>query len=187
MDLQAFNRTIDFEQRINTLISWFTHPKTPINFGMLYIEEPDYHGHAIGINNDDFNDILKKLDNLTKYLHDQLKLHNLNDVNVIHLSDHGMADITYDRIINITDVIDPSEYKSAGLSPAMHFFPETGKMEILHHFIFSATYRAKTNALNVLLAYLLLTTYLQNNCLKFVSTDFCQSSNVQKHKMLLII
>lgn len=34
---------------MDTLISWFLHPIHPINFEILYIEEPDYHAHVIGI------------------------------------------------------------------------------------------------------------------------------------------
>ncbi|KAK1134726.1 hypothetical protein K0M31_007506 [Melipona bicolor] len=61
---QNFNESIPWEERIDTLISWFIHPIHPINFGILYIEEPDYHGHMIGIKGPEFDDILGKLDNI---------------------------------------------------------------------------------------------------------------------------
>lgn len=36
---------------------------------MLYFEEPDTHGHAFGPNSVIIKDLLKKLDNITGYLH----------------------------------------------------------------------------------------------------------------------
>lgn len=111
---------------MNELISWFKHPQTPINFGMLYIEEPDYHGHGVGIHSDQFNEVLKKLDLITRYLHDKLKEKCLTDVNVIHLSDHGMSTVTMNRIVNLTKFIDPADYTSAGLSPVINIYPNLG-------------------------------------------------------------
>lgn len=108
-------------------MSWFVHPTNPINFGILYIEEPDYHGHAIGINSSEFNEILKKLDNITKYLHNKIDHFGLTDLNVVHLSDHGMATVTMERIINLTNYINASDYIFVGTSPGLHIFPRPGK------------------------------------------------------------
>lgn len=118
---------VSWKERVDELISWFQHPKTPINFGMLYIEEPDFHGHGIGINSDRFNSILEKLDSFTEYLHGQLKKKYLTDINVVHLSDHGMATVTLDRIVNLTKFIDSADYTSAGTSPVVNIFPHEGK------------------------------------------------------------
>jgi ectonucleotide pyrophosphatase/phosphodiesterase family protein 5 len=123
---------VSWKERIDILISWFNHPKTPINLGMLYIEEPDFHGHGIGINNAQFNKVLIELDYITKYLHDTLKKNCLNDVNVIHLSDHGMSTVTIDRIINLTNYINPADYIFAGLSPVTNIYPKAGNKYIIN-------------------------------------------------------
>ncbi|XP_058804211.1 bis(5'-adenosyl)-triphosphatase ENPP4-like isoform X2 [Phymastichus coffea] len=129
---QSWNTSIPWKNRIDDIISWFNHPKTPINFGMLYIEEPDFHGHGIGINNPRFNEILKKLDEITKYLHQKLKQNCLTDVNVIHLSDHGMSSTTINRIINLTEFIDPADYKFVGISPVINIYPIEGKETLVY-------------------------------------------------------
>ncbi|CAB0039489.1 unnamed protein product, partial [Trichogramma brassicae] len=98
----------------------------PINFGMMYIEEPDFHGHGIGINGARFDEVLLKLDEITYYLHEKLRENNMTDVNVIHLSDHGMATVTIDRIVNLTNYIDPKDYTTSGLSPVIHIYPRPG-------------------------------------------------------------
>lgn len=107
-------------------MSWFDHPTTPINLGMLYIEEPDYTSHALGINNDRFNELLKKVDELTKYLHDKIKERSLENLNIVHLSDHGMSTVTLDRIIDITKYIDSADYTAAGSNPIMMIYPREG-------------------------------------------------------------
>lgn len=109
-------------------MSWFVHSTNPINFGILYIEEPDYHGHAIGINTSEFNKILQKLDNITRYIHEKIDYYGLTDLNVIHLSDHGMASVTMERIINLTNYINASDYTFVGTSPGLHIFPNSGKI-----------------------------------------------------------
>lgn len=35
---------------------------------MFYIEEPDTHGHALGTNSGVVEDLVRKLDNVTRYL-----------------------------------------------------------------------------------------------------------------------
>lgn len=35
---------------------------------MLYIEEPDTHGHAFGTNSEVVTNLIRKLDNVTRYL-----------------------------------------------------------------------------------------------------------------------
>ncbi|KOC69989.1 Ectonucleotide pyrophosphatase/phosphodiesterase family member 4 [Habropoda laboriosa] len=141
---QSFNETISWEERIDTLISWFVHPIRPINFGILYIEEPDYHGHVIGIKGAEFDDILRKLDNITRYLHEKIEYHGLHDLNVIHLSDHGMTTVKIDRIIDLTKYINSSDYTFVGTSPGLHIFPNPGKEEIIYQTLKQAAEKTMT-------------------------------------------
>lgn len=43
-----FDEKMKWEERVDTALSWFTDEKTPANLVMLYIEEPDSHGHIYG-------------------------------------------------------------------------------------------------------------------------------------------
>ncbi|XP_053979670.1 bis(5'-adenosyl)-triphosphatase enpp4-like isoform X1 [Hylaeus volcanicus] len=141
---QNFNSTVPWEERIDTLVSWFIDPIHPINFGIIYIEEPDYHGHGIGINSPEFDDILRKLDNITKYLHNKIEQHGLHDLNIIHLSDHGMASVKLDRIIDLTKYINSSDYKFVGTSPGLHIFPNPGKGDQIYEALKQAATKTKT-------------------------------------------
>ncbi|XP_078036334.1 bis(5'-adenosyl)-triphosphatase enpp4 isoform X1 [Augochlora pura] len=139
-----FNESTPWEERIDTLLSWFTHPKNPINFGILYIEEPDFHGHIYGINGPVFDNILRKLDNITKYLHYKIEQHGLHDLNVVHLSDHGMAAVKLDRIIDLTKYINSSDYKFVGTSPGLHIFPNPGKEDAIYQALKQAAEKTMT-------------------------------------------
>ncbi|XP_046738704.1 ectonucleotide pyrophosphatase/phosphodiesterase family member 5-like isoform X2 [Diprion similis] len=130
--LQKFNMSIPFEDRVDLLISWFTHPTQPINLGFLYIEEPDTTGHMVGINAKAFNLVLQKLDNVTKYIYENLNKHGLKDVNVIHLSDHGMESITPKRIIDLNKFVNSSDYKIVESSAALQIFPIVGKLDTVY-------------------------------------------------------
>lgn len=43
-----FDPKAKWEHRVDQVLSWFTDSKTPANLVMLYIEEPDSHGHVYG-------------------------------------------------------------------------------------------------------------------------------------------
>lgn len=112
------------------MISWFKDPVKPINFGVLYIEEPDFHGHGVGIHSPAFYHVLADLDKLTEYLHDKLENSGLQDVNVIHLSDHGMAGVTLDKVVNLTKYINKTDYLTSGTNPLMQIYPKHGELVI---------------------------------------------------------
>lgn len=48
----TFNAKEPWIKRVDTALSWFTHPKTPANLVMLYIEEPDAMAHVFGPESD---------------------------------------------------------------------------------------------------------------------------------------
>ena len=65
---KAWNYNVTWEKRIDEVMEWILNPQKPANLIMLYIEEPDYHGHSFGIDSSKFIDELKLMDEITKYL-----------------------------------------------------------------------------------------------------------------------
>ena len=49
---RSFDKSVKFEDRVDTVMTWFTHKKTPANLVFLYIEEPDGKGHIYGPESD---------------------------------------------------------------------------------------------------------------------------------------
>ncbi|XP_049819733.1 ectonucleotide pyrophosphatase/phosphodiesterase family member 5-like isoform X2 [Aethina tumida] len=131
--VQPYNTSIDWHERIDKVISWITHPTHPANLVMVYFEEPDTHGHAYGPNSPVIMDLLQKLDNLTKYLDDKIKEHNLeNTVNVIHLSDHGLTAVTPLEFVNVTQYLTQGTYITEGASPCMQIIAKEGHLDEIY-------------------------------------------------------
>ncbi|XP_012251078.2 ectonucleotide pyrophosphatase/phosphodiesterase family member 5-like isoform X2 [Athalia rosae] len=129
---RKFDKNAPWLTSVDDLISWFTHPTTPINFGMLYMSEPDEHGHAYAYDSGPFKETLRRLDNLTRYIQNKLIVNGLSDINVIYLSDHGMAPVTESSIIDLNKFVNQSDYEITDGSPGLHIFPTAGKFDLVY-------------------------------------------------------
>lgn len=69
---KAWNYNVTWDKRVDGAIEWILNPNKPANLVLLYIEEPDYHGHSFGVNSPKFTNELKLMDNITKYIMDRL-------------------------------------------------------------------------------------------------------------------
>ncbi|XP_022915908.1 bis(5'-adenosyl)-triphosphatase enpp4-like [Onthophagus taurus] len=124
---ESWDPKYDLYKRVDTAISWIMDPQYPANLVMLYIEEPDFHGHVYSPDSTVVENMIKKLDNVTQYLHDKLRKHHLSHlVNVIHLGDHGMISIKYKNILNVSNYLEKNTYSFADSSPTLHVIPEEG-------------------------------------------------------------
>ncbi|CAH0546226.1 unnamed protein product [Brassicogethes aeneus] len=142
--VKSYDPNYDWFKRIDDVINWIKHPTEPANLVMVYFEEPDTHGHAFGPNSKVVLDLLQKLDNVTKYLDDQLKKNNLDDhVNVIHLSDHGMIAVTPPKFINITQYLTNGTYQYAGASPCIQIIPKEGHKDEIYDKLKKASIKNK--------------------------------------------
>lgn len=45
---RELDKSVSWEERVKTALSWFKHKYTPANLVMMYMEEPDEEGHAFG-------------------------------------------------------------------------------------------------------------------------------------------
>lgn len=137
---QYFNRSIKFNERVDTVIQWITDPSTPANLVLLYIEDPDYHAHAFGPKSDVIAQILIHLDELTQYIQTKLRENNLLDrVNVIHLSDHGMESVIKKNIIDLTNILKKNTYKYYGTSPVLQIVPMHGNEKLVYEQLVNAS------------------------------------------------
>lgn len=61
----SWDQNLAWTARVDALISWYKHPERPINFGILYIEEPDETGHRFGPDSPELAATVQKMDQLT--------------------------------------------------------------------------------------------------------------------------
>ena len=79
---------------------------------MLYFSEPDYTGHEYGPNSNEVNRSVIEMDSIFGYLIDELSRTKVyKDLDIIVVSDHGMSDVSLDKVILLDTFIDLDKYK----------------------------------------------------------------------------
>lgn len=152
-----YNESYGWNDRVDFAMSWFTDEKTPTNLVMMYFEEPDFHAHIYGPESEvviiemklkirpeivsmffflaKITKTVAKLDDLTKYIQEQLIAHNLDKrINVIHLSDHGMNSVSPPNFIDLRKFTTKKAFKWYGSSPILQIVPKDdgSKMSNIH-------------------------------------------------------
>lgn len=139
----AWNMSIPWKTRVDLAIDWFEHSGTPSNLVMLYFEEPDTTAHTFGPESAQVLSYIQKVDNITTYLHDRLSNKNLIDkVNVVLLSDHGMATVTPHRIFNLTQYVNKAFFQIVDSSPVLQIHPSKGKETVVYNALKTASQAA---------------------------------------------
>uniref|UniRef100_A0A5S6QSK1 Ectonucleotide pyrophosphatase/phosphodiesterase family member 5 n=1 Tax=Trichuris muris TaxID=70415 RepID=A0A5S6QSK1_TRIMR len=126
----SYDDHMSWESRVEHIISWFLHPEKPINFGLLYVEEPDATGHKVGPDSPEIAKVVERLDGLTSYLLGRLYEEKLLDrVNIIFTSDHGMASVLASNAVHLDEMLEPNTYRVFGGATSLNLLPNAGKEE----------------------------------------------------------
>ncbi len=105
---KRYDQRVPFENRIDTVIHWLSLPEAerPRVIGW-YSHEPDWTAHRYGATGAETLAKVEELDSLVGVFLDRLaKLPIASKVNVMIVSDHGMADISPERYINLNNFVD---------------------------------------------------------------------------------
>ncbi|XP_026089371.1 ectonucleotide pyrophosphatase/phosphodiesterase family member 5-like isoform X1 [Carassius auratus] len=134
----SYNASMPFETRVNKLIDWFSGPEA-INFGVLYWEEPDESGHNLGPESPLMDVVIADIDEKLGFLREKLKTAGLYDkVNLIVTSDHGMAQLSHDKIIELDTYVSRDLYTWIDKSPVVGILPKEGKLEEVYSLLKNA-------------------------------------------------
>ena len=112
--------------RIDTVVKWLDTTMEPVvDFATLYFSDVDTKGHRYGTQSDSIIAAIQNADALVGYLHEELEANNLTDkVNIIIVSDHGMAELSEERVILIDDLIDLDRVQMIDRTPVAMMNPE---------------------------------------------------------------
>ena len=122
---KKFIYTTPYDDRINGALEWLQLPydKRP-HLIMLYFDATDTSGHNYGPNSKEVNQSIAMQDSLLGKIFSGLEKLNLRDsTNVIVLSDHGMTELSPDRVINIDKLLSGFEFKSSDKGTMMFIYP----------------------------------------------------------------
>jgi ectonucleotide pyrophosphatase/phosphodiesterase family member 5 len=119
-----FNMSEDYNERVDEVFHWILNTTNPPNLVMFYIEEPDTHAHAFGPESATITNLVEKLNNVTRYLHQKIYENNLQDrVNVMHMSDHGMDSLELRNVVDLSKMVS-EKVKFFGSTPVLQIVPE---------------------------------------------------------------
>ena len=100
-----FNDTMPWKSRVDLVMSWLKNPDPP-TFVTLYFNSPDEAGHCCGPDSVNVTEEIRKDNEITGYLLQQLDKENLLDkVNVIVTADHGTGTFNSSTVISIEEFL----------------------------------------------------------------------------------
>ncbi|EJL64920.1 alkaline phosphatase family protein [Flavobacterium sp. CF136] len=124
-----YDDKISYGTRIDTVIKWLQLPeKERPHLITLYFDEPDHTGHDFGPLSPENKKMVIKMDSIMGQLSSKLnQLAIGKQINLIIVSDHGMADISNDKKVAVLDYIKPEwlGYKTV-INPIMSLEAKAG-------------------------------------------------------------
>lgn len=114
-DFLAYQHEMPSTERAIKLLAWLDRPdSTRADFATLYFTEVDAVGHSKGPNSVELKNALKNVDDAIKAFMQGLEELGLTAVtSVVIVSDHGMAEVKNDHVINLKSLL--NDYPDAEL------------------------------------------------------------------------
>lgn len=126
-----YDDDMPYMARVDTIISWLqVDDDTEPQFLTLYFSKVDSYGHRYGTESDSVRTAVSEVDGVIGYLLDEIERIGAGDeVNVIITSDHGMANLSPDRVIVLDDIIDMEDVTVIDWTPVAMIQPDEGEKE----------------------------------------------------------
>ena len=134
---EKYDHKLPYENRIDGVINWLKLPqeKRP-HFITLYFHETDEMGHHYGPNSNECNDAIKLLDEIAGKLLQKLDEIKMKDsVNVIFVSDHGMTEVSKERVVNVEKILEGYNCKFRDESVLMTIDPPKDKVKTVYEIL----------------------------------------------------
>ncbi|KAK6512738.1 hypothetical protein TWF506_008907 [Arthrobotrys conoides] len=133
--LDHFNKSEPLTVKVDRIMDWLDKPiDMRPQFIASYFHHVDTAGHKYGPNSTEVNNSIKLIDGMLAHLFSDIAERNLtNVVNIVIVSDHGMATTSNDRLIFLDDIIDMKQIEFSDGWPLYGLRPKSGiNMTALH-------------------------------------------------------
>jgi len=126
---EAWQPDIPLTTRMDTIVDWLSQPSaTRPRLTAWYIDVLDKAGHDHGPNASQTNATIAQVDATIGHLLDAFAARGLRDrVDLIIVSDHGMAEVGPQRAIAVEDMVDPSDVVLGSVGQSLGFTPKPGR------------------------------------------------------------
>lgn len=103
----SYDGSIPFMARVDSVINWLSLPKKQRpGFITLYFDEPDGTSHSYGPVSAETDSVVANLDNIIGNLYHKISELKIGKrVNIILVSDHGMGEVSSERLVNLAEEV----------------------------------------------------------------------------------
>ncbi len=128
---KVFDEDVPGSARVDELLGWLDRPpEERPTFLTLYFSDVDHAGHDFGPDAPQVAEAIRTVDGYLGRLVEGLKARRLYDqVNLIVVSDHGMAGTSADRVIFLDDYLDLEDVRVVDWNPVVMLRPEAGRAD----------------------------------------------------------
>jgi len=129
-----YDGSIPDSTRIDSIAAWF-NPEGDVqaDFGTLYFSFVDSRGHRHGPDSPEVDEAVVEMDTLFGYFMQKLDEVGLSDkINVLLVSDHGMAAQSEDKVVFIDEIINLEDVDMIDWSPVAMIRPDEGKRDEIY-------------------------------------------------------
>ena len=129
-----YEQNLSDEQRIALVAELFARAESAWpDFTTMYWHQVDTDGHRHGPDSKEIRVTVENVDRALGQLRDRLReLGALDTLNVIVVSDHGMSQVSPDRVVYLEDYIDLTTVDTIDSSPNIAIFPKTASVDEIY-------------------------------------------------------
>ena len=131
---KPYDGSVGNTSRIDSVISWLDPlGEIDADLSTLYFSHVDSRGHSYGPNSVEVDRAVMNADSLLGYLWEKVDEAGLRDqLNVIVVSDHGMAELSEEKVIFLDDLIDLDSVEMIDWSPVAMLRPDEGMRDDIY-------------------------------------------------------
>lgn len=124
-----YDGDVSMQQRVDTVLGWLSEPATTRpRLATLYFDALDHSGHDFGPESAQTNATVAEVDAAIGRLLRGLSSRGLGDrVNLVIVSDHGMAPVATEQVLPVEDLVDPALATRVTHGQVLGFLPRPGK------------------------------------------------------------
>lgn len=129
-----YDGSIPDKARIDSMMTWMDpNGAVQADFGSLYFSFIDEIGHDYGPNSAEIDSAVQRADSLLGYLMDEMEKYELaGQLNLIITSDHGMAELSPERVIFLDDMINLEDVEIIDWTPVALIQPEKDDIDSIY-------------------------------------------------------
>lgn len=126
---RPYDGDVPMETRVDTVLGWISEPAaTRPRFMTLYFEHVDEASHDHGPHSDEAHEAQRAVDAALGRLLDGLDARGLADaVNLVLVSDHGLAEVAPGNTVPVEEMADPADVELVSAGQVLGFIPRPGR------------------------------------------------------------